>query len=185
MSDYETLTSKTDESLMILLKEGNKECLNILISRYKDSLYRFIFSILRDEMVSEEVFQEVFFNIYKARNRYQPKAKFSTYLYKIAHNISLNELKKRKPFESIEDDIFEFKGKTPLQELLDQEKRKLFLLALSKLPIKYKTAYLLREVQGLNYEEISKILGSTLGTIKSRIARARSMLIEVLKKYGL
>jgi RNA polymerase sigma-70 factor, ECF subfamily len=179
------LSDNSDEELMLRCKEGKKECLDILIERYKNPLYRYIFSMIREEAISEEIFQDVFLQVYNARRRYVPTSKFSTFVFKIAQNRCINEIRRGRLINNINPEDYHQKVETPLKNLLETERKNYFLNSLSKLPVKLYSAYVLCEIEGLSYAEIATIQRCSIGTVKSRISRARDRLCEDLKKYEL
>jgi RNA polymerase sigma-70 factor (ECF subfamily) len=141
--------------------------------------------------------QETFVRVYKAADRYQTSHAFSTYIYRIATNLAISELRKRKRRKLVSLTGF-FQGKEgaepvefdppdarPLQdtEMVEAERRKAVARAISTLPEKYRAPLVLRDVEGKSYEEISRILETSEGTIKSRISRARGLLREKLRIY--
>ena len=175
----------SDEELMLRCREGAIEYLDELIRRFKNSLFRYIYSMMREETISEDIFQDVFLQVFKTRKNYKPKAKFSTFLFKIAQNRCINEARRRKQFKEIKEDFIVSKSETPLTELLEKERKILFLNFIKRLPLKYRSAYILCEIEGLSYEEIGHIQSCSVGTVKSRISRAREKLSKDLKKYEL
>jgi len=181
----ENLTFLSDEALMLRCRKGEIECLNILIGRHKNSLYRYIFSMIREEAISEEIFQDVFLQVLKFRRKYKPKAKFTTFLFKIAHNRCINEVKHRKVIESKKPDSYQIDMETPLNKMLMKERKKIFYDSIDKLSPKLQSVYVLREIQELSYSEIGAIQKCSVGTVKSRLNRARDKLCEELKKYEL
>jgi len=186
MNDINENSSElSDEALMLQCKEDVAGAFDILIERHKDSLYRYIFAMIRDEATSEEIFQDVFLQVYKSRKKYQPKAKFSTFLFKIAQNRALNELRRRRMLAKNELRELSIERSNPLASLLEKERKMVLLDSLTKLPPKLHSAYILHEIEGLAYKEIASIQKCRIGTVKSRLSRAREKLCEELKKYEL
>jgi RNA polymerase sigma-70 factor (ECF subfamily) len=141
--------------------------------------------------------QETFVRVYRAADRYQQSHAFSTYIYRIATNLAISELRKRKRRRLISlngffqvnegSELREFNppDERPLQdtELVDTERRMAVQRAISTLPEKYRAPLILRDVEGRSYDEISRILGTSEGTVKSRISRARGFLREKMRAY--
>lgn len=188
----------TDIELMLRLKNDDVGVFDVLYERYKRPLLNFIFRIVGQQEVAEEIFQEVFTQVFRRRKSYQPRAKFTTWLYKIAYNLSLKELRrrrrwgdkevfsededgKRKEMEQIRDE-----GKNPEEIFTRAREVELVKSALQKLPEIHRKIVILREYQNLSYSEIAELLGIAEGTVKSRLFRARLALKELLKdlEYG-
>jgi len=188
----------TDIELMLRLKNDDLEVFDVLYERYKRPLLNFIFRIVGQQEVAEEIFQEVFTQVFRRRKSYQPRAKFTTWLYKIAYNLSLKELRrrrrwgdkevfsededgKRKEMEQIRDE-----GENPEEIYTRAREVELVKSALQKLPEIHRKIVILREYQNLSYSEIAELLGIAEGTVKSRLFRARLTLKELLKdlEYG-
>jgi RNA polymerase sigma-70 factor (ECF subfamily) len=141
--------------------------------------------------------QETFVRVYRAADRYQRTYAFSTYIYRIATNLAISELRKRKrrrlvsltgffhSSDGAESQELNPPDERPLQdsELVEAERRTAVQRAISTLPEKYRAPLILRDVDGRSYEEISRILQTSEGTVKSRISRARGFLREKMSAY--
>ena len=181
----------TDEELIFKFKEGNEDAFNELVYRYKDKLLNFIYRFISDIDRAEDLVQDTFIKLYLNKHSYREIARFSTWLYTIAGNLAkteLRKLKRRKTYSvsdlSYDNKKFEFENhlSSPIQnnEMIDKERT--MQIALQKLPNDFKLVIILRDIQELSYEDISKIINIPLGTIKSRINRARLKLIEIINK---
>ncbi|KAA3609798.1 MAG: sigma-70 family RNA polymerase sigma factor [Calditrichaeota bacterium] len=181
----------TDEQLIARFQQGDAYAYDLLVKRYRDPLMNYIFRFLGDRIDAEDILQETFLRLYKNKHYYKEIAKFSTWIYTIAGNLAKTELRKRKRrnifsihnFMSTEKDYeLPDKGITPDKyansAITDTEIQK----AIAKLSPKFKQVILLRDVQGFSYEEISQIVNIPLGTVKSRVNRARLKLQYDLKK---
>ena len=189
MSDYKV----SDEILIKKFQNGEIQAYNELVFRYKDRLLNFICRFLNDIDRSEDLVQDTFIKLYTHKNSYQEIAKFSTWLYTIAANLARTELRKikrRKTFSVSElsnDDkeyIISSDEIDQSEEHLSQNFEKKIQNALSELPDDFKTIIILRDIQELSYDDISKIVELPLGTVKSRINRGRLKLQQLLKKKG-
>ena len=190
MTDIVSLNDYTDEQLIKAFQNGELKAYKILLSRFKNPLMNYIYNFVNDVQLAEDVLQETFLRLYKNKHYYKEIAKFSTWIYTIAGNLARTELRKNKRHRLFsinnfmgEDKDFELEsgGQSPEEKtysdmLQDEVKR-----AIQKLPDSFKDAVLLRDVQGLDYEEISEILETPLGTVKSRINRGRARLAKMLK----
>jgi len=172
---------ETDFKLMKAIQKGDMVAFNEMVNRYKDRLMNVIGRMLSSTEEAEDVVQETFVRVYQHRQSFNFKHCFSTWIYTIGLNLARNELRKRKrvKFYDINDmdgNESEFavdpKLPTRLPEILNE--------AVNALPAKYKEAFMLRDVQEMPYDEVAKILDVPLGTVKSRVNRARLMLRDKL-----
>ncbi|MCB0278099.1 MAG: sigma-70 family RNA polymerase sigma factor [Calditrichaeota bacterium] len=185
--DYALLT---DEELIARFQDNDIQSFNELVKRYKDPLYNFIFRFVNGHQIAEDVLQETFLRLYKNRDYYKEIAKFSTWIYTIAGNLAKTELRRRrrrqifsihnymedgKDFEIVDDE------RNPEEDVEGRNLVAEIQKAIDKLPETFKQAVVLRDIQGLDYEEISSILQTPLGTVKSRINRGRARLAKMLK----
>ena len=183
----------TDEQLIKKFQDGDIGAYNQIVYRYKDRLLNFIYRFLNDLDRSEDLVQDTLLKLYTHKDSYKEIAKFSTWLYTIAANLSRTELRKikrRKTFSVTElsHDDREFIIKStdvgPGEANFSQNFEKNVQRALAELPDDFKTIIILRDIQELSYDEISKIVEVPLGTVKSRINRGRVKLQQLLKKKG-
>jgi len=181
-------TKIADEELMFRLARGNSYALEVLVKRYKLKIINFVYRMVGDLDQAEDIAQEVFIRVYNHRERYRPIAKFSTWLYTIASNLAKSELRRRSIFNPIS--LTRLKAKrlssiksSPDKALLEKELGQKIQEGIEKLKPYYRAPLILRDVEGLSYEEISEIVGCPLGTVKSRINRARLKLREILDDY--
>jgi RNA polymerase sigma-70 factor (ECF subfamily) len=185
-----------DAVLMLRVKRGDRVAFAELVEKYKQPVMNLVYRTLRDEAEAEDLAQNVFLQVYKSRGRYKRTAKFSTWLFTIARNLCLNELRRRSrhPAESLEETHGEHEGQPqrqyedkknflPTETLLHNELAQKIEEALAALPENQRTAILLCRQEDLSYEEIAKILGCSLSATKSLIHRGREVLKQKLKPY--
>lgn len=172
----------SDKELIEKVKEGDTFAFNILVDRYKIRLFNLVYRMLQNREEAEDILQETFLRVYKERERYDPTYSFSTWIYTITLNLCRNELKRRKKFKFFGIDLIknsreyatpQAKNNGCISSVLEK--------AIHALPVKYRTAFLLRDVDQLSYEEVSKSMGIPLGTVKSRVNRARLLLRDKLE----
>ena len=182
--------SYSDEQLMLLFQGGNENAYIELVNRYKDKLINFIFNYLGDIESSEDVVQETMIKLYQKKHYYKEIAKFSTWLYTIAKNLANTELRRRKQRKttvlsrfSKDDKMYDLPSNENDvgQEIQTEIVNKIIRDAVSQLSEKFKTVITLRDIQQLSYEDISEIIDVPIGTVKSRINRARLQLQVELK----
>ena len=180
----------SDEQLMSLFQRGDENAYVELVNRYKDKLINFIFNYLGDLEASEDVVQDTMVKLYQKKHYYKEIAKFSTWLYTIAKNLANTELRKRKQRKTTLLSQFSKDEKTyelpsndpePGQEIQTDIVNKIIRNAVDQLSEKFKIVIVLRDIQGLSYEDISEIINVPIGTVKSRINRARLQLQVELK----
>ncbi len=187
----------SDHALLEATRIGDEDAFAELVGRYRNPITNYIYRMTNDYDGAVDLAQETFVRVYRAAERYQTTYAFSTYIYRIATNLAISELRKRKRrklvsltgfFQSRDGgEPVEFNPPDlkplPDRELVDTERRKAVQRAISTLPDKYRAPLILRDVEGKSYEDISRILETSEGTIKSRISRARGFLREKMTAY--
>ncbi|MFQ6675379.1 MAG: RNA polymerase sigma factor [Fidelibacterota bacterium] len=179
----------TDEELIHRFQKGDEYAYLELVKRYRDKLTNFAYRFLGNLEDAEDIVQDTFVKLYTHRHFYRNIARFSTWIYTITANLAKTELRKRKRRKvsylsqmGTEDKDFDIPGQDATNEYAEGRFTKSRIQdAIQKLPIHFRTAVILRDIQELSYEEISKILDVPLGTVKSRINRARLQLQEELR----
>ena len=181
----------TDEELMARFQSGDEEAFNMIVSRYKDPLMNFVYRFLGGYDDSVDVVQETFIRVFRKRALYRPIAKFSTWIYTIAGNLAKTELRRRglralislgqsragsEQYVDVADERY-----SPEKAAESALKEEIIQKALLSIPPRYRELVVLRDIQELSYEEISRITGLALGTVKSRINRGRAKLQTLLK----
>ena len=182
----------SDEQLISRFQSGDENAYIELVNRYKDRLTNFVFYFLKDEEHTEDVVQETFIKLYEKKHYYKQIAKFSTWIYTIARNLANTELrrKNRRKIMYLSQMTSQKKDYELIADApsLNKEFENKFLLkkihaAIEDLPENYKSVIILRDIQELSYDEISGIVRVPLGTVKSRINRARLKLQADLEKF--
>jgi RNA polymerase sigma-70 factor (ECF subfamily) len=179
--DKET-AKQIDHDLLRQVQHGDMVAFSKLVDRYRDRLMNVIGRMLMDREEAEDIVQESFLRVYQHRMSFDFKHCFSTWLYTIALNLARNELRKKKKYKFV--DIFEMQNKeveTAVEPKIPSNIGPALQSAIAALPDKYKTAFLLRDIEEMPYEEVARILAVPLGTVKSRVNRARSILRDKLK----
>tara|TARA_A100001037_G_scaffold133947_1_gene121514 strand:+ start:80 stop:661 length:582 start_codon:yes stop_codon:yes gene_type:complete len=180
----------TDKELMLKFQNGDELAYNELVNRYKNKLLNFIYRYFGSKDDAEDILQETFIKLYYKKDYYKPISEFSTWIYTIAANLSKTELRKRKRRKTsqlsemgVENKEFDirYEDDTDLEINTEYNEHQINK-AIQDLETPFRTAFILRDIQELSYEEISKITEVPLGTIKSRINRARIQLQGKLKE---
>ncbi|MDZ4815645.1 MAG: sigma-70 family RNA polymerase sigma factor [Verrucomicrobiota bacterium] len=185
-----------DTQLMIKVQKGDLRSFEVLVDKHKNAVVGTIYKMLGDVSEAEDVAQHVFIQIYKAAPRYEPKAKFTTWMYTIVRNLSLNEIRRRgthklQSLQAMEDpaddtapiQLEDVTAKNPSIELGHQELEDKIQLALNDLPESQRLALVLRRYDDMSYDDIAKVLKCSVSATKSIIFRARETMKEKLKPY--
>jgi RNA polymerase sigma-70 factor, ECF subfamily len=186
----------SDHELIERTKNGDEDAFAAIVARYRNPITNYLYRFLNDYEEAVDLAQETFVRVYYAIDRYHTGFAFSTYIYRIATNLAISELRKRKRrrlfsltglFQGEGDEEVEFQpaDERPLPDksIVDSEQDRVIAKAIAALPEKYRVPIILRDIEGHTYEEIAGILDLGLGTTKSRISRARGLLKEKLKHY--
>ena len=185
----------TDEILMEQLAAGSNSAFEMLLSRYETQVITFCYAFMRNREAAEDIAQETFMRVFRNSKRYQPIAKFTTWLYRIAANLCINELKKGKLRQNVSLDepagsdpdgtkIIEriaSEHSSPLSIAEGREAQLLIGKAIDHLPDDQRTTLIMVEYHHMAYQEIAEILGVSVSAIKMRVKRARETLRETLK----
>ncbi|HEX9751172.1 MAG TPA: sigma-70 family RNA polymerase sigma factor [candidate division Zixibacteria bacterium] len=171
-----------DHGLMRRIQKDDFDAFETLVDRYKTRLVNVIYRMLGDQNEAEDLVQETFLRVWTHRQDYDFSYCLSTWVYTIALNLAKNELRKRRKVKFFNIGELAEKGiDLPDPKMGPSALGHLLQGAITKLPTKYKTAFLLRDVEQLPYEDVAQILGVPLGTVKSRVNRARAVLKNDLK----
>lgn len=175
-----------DSLLMLEVAGGSDHAFRMLVEKWKNPLINFFYRSISNAANAEDLAQQTFINLYKARNYYEVKAKFSTYLFKIARNVLINDYRKsmRNPAVCELNDEIDSPA-DPDRHLEISEIEEIFMRATEALPENQRTAILLYKQQQLTYEEIAETMKSSVGAVKTWIHRARQSLKEALERSGL
>lgn len=193
---WEEKNKLSDQSLISLIKNGDKEAFNILVKRYEKKVLNILYLQLGNIPDLEDLAQEVFIKIFKNIKGFRGEAKFSTWIYRITMNVAYDYKRKNKevysldePMKEDEEDTFEkvvpSEEEDPLSVVEREDIRSKLQKLIRELPKEYQEVLILREYEGLSYEEISKVLKCPVGTVESRLFRARKELKEkLLREVG-
>ncbi|CAN5336780.1 sigma-70 family RNA polymerase sigma factor [soil metagenome] len=187
---------KSDHALIEATRGGDETAFAEIVSRYRNPITNYLYRFLNDYEEAVDLAQETFVRVYFALDRYHTQFAFSTYIYRIATNLAISEIRRRKRrkvmsltglFQGEDGSDVEFQPtdgrKLQDTELVEDERSKMIAKAISALPEKYRVPVVLRDVEGKTYEEVAEIMELGLGTTKSRISRGRALLKEKLQHY--
>ena len=188
--------SGSDKELMERCKNGDMSAFDLLVQRHKAPLINFIYRSIGDPETAEDLAQETFIRIYKNIGKYRKDiAAFRTWMYRIAANLCRNELRNRGRRWSVlvnsaigeqdDDPVVNAADVSagPDGQLEEKELQEILANTLSRLPERLRNVLILRDIEGMPYEEIAEIMGKPLGTVKSRLNRARLMLKDKIAAY--
>jgi RNA polymerase sigma-70 factor (ECF subfamily) len=190
--------ASTDNALVRDFIAGNDAAFTELVTKYKDGLTNYLNVMVGDYEIAVDLSQETFLRVYRNIGKYSHIYQFSTWLYRIATNLAIDEMRYRKrrgqvfyrnvwgnrqgPEEGPEFEISDAR-RGPRDEILRKESGQVLGDAIRSLPEKYRTAFVMKEIQELPYEAIARILKCSEGTVKSRLHRARELLQRKLENY--
>jgi RNA polymerase sigma-70 factor (ECF subfamily) len=188
------LRGECDEELMERCAAGSHEAFQCLVERYRGRLINVVGRFINDRDRAEDIVQEVFLRVFRNRQRYERKGKFSTWIFTIAVNLAKNEIRRkvRRRGEISLEGLEEATGSSTAtadrspgaEENLGREQlREMVAEAIERLPVRYREAVVLRDIEGLAYEEIASILRIPGGTVRSRINRGRLMIKDFLTPF--
>lgn len=183
-----------DEELVRRVQAGNNEAFEELVKRYERKVYNIAYRLMGNERDASEVLQDAFLRAYRFLPKFQFKSSFFTWLYRIATNVSLTKLRKREKVQLVSiDEPANADGDLPLEipdyrynpeKMMKQRQlREALQNAVDNLPPDYRSVVVLRDLEGLSNEEVSKVLNLTVAAVKSRLHRGRLELRKVLAEY--
>ncbi len=178
--------ARTDVQLMLDVKAGDEQSFELLLRKYRTPLVNFLYRMVRDTAVAEDLAQEVFLRVYRARQEYAPSAKFTTWMFRIATNLALNSVRdnRHRQMEISMDQtlstgeeqqqVLQVPDRAPTveQELVARSRAEMILRAIHALPEKQRAAVLLHKYQELDYDEIARVLECSESALKSLLFRA-------------
>lgn len=176
-----------DDECIARAQGGEVAAFSELVARYQDRIYRFLVRLTRSQDDAQELTQETFLNAYQALARWRPEARFTTWLFHIARNQAFDWLRRTKraeflPLDEEQEHAIADPGPTPDNAVETMQRLQGLERALSRLPAEHREILLLREIEEMSYEDIAEVLDINLGTVKSRIARARAGLLEKMPR---
>jgi len=183
-----------DDELVRRVQSGNTEAFEELVRRYERKVYNITYRLLGNEQDASEALQDSFLRAYRFIGKFQFKSSFFTWLYRIATNVSLSKLRKREKVDivSIDEPVNEA-GDLPLEipdykynperMMQQREIRRALQEAVDKLPPDYRSVVVLRDLEGLSNDEVSRVLSISVAAVKSRLHRGRLVLRKGLSKY--
>jgi len=184
----ETPAEQESKVLISKAKQGDMTAFEELILQHEKIVYNVALKMMNYSEDAKDISQEVFIKAYRSIANFDERSTFSTWIYRITVNTCIDEMRKRKGKQnlSLDNEIEDEEGtwkqeiaddsRTPEESLIQKEEKNEILMALEMISEDYKTVFILRDIRGLSYEEIAEITGLALGTVKSRISRARKHL---------
>jgi RNA polymerase sigma-70 factor (ECF subfamily) len=191
------LSAETDENLMARFGRGDAAAFEVLYRRHESKVFRYLFRCVRDQSGANDLMQDVWFAVARNAQRYEPRAKFTTWLFTLAHNRMIDAVRKVRPMQSLDESVGEDPesgsladrigadpGREPPAEVQTQVVAAALLDAVGKLPAEQRTAFLLQAEGGLSLEDIAAATGSSFETVKSRLRYARAKLRQLLWEFA-
>lgn len=185
--DWNRMADVTDEELMLRVKAGDRDAFAVLYERHKARLLQFCTQMLRNAEDAGDVFQDAFRYLFTHASTYQPTAKFTTYLYRIARNMSIDILRKRRRWnlQALDPAIDVADPGIQESKLENDEIEENIKAALDEIPVPYREVVALRVIHQMEYPQIAEVVEAPLGTVKSRLHVGLELLRRTLKKRKL
>lgn len=193
MASEERNEGAGDAELVASVLAGKQERFGELVERYQGRLVNYLFRLVRSQDDALDLAQEIFVKVYQALDRYDPHYKFSTWLFRVAQNAAIDQIRRRRlqlvsfdrPTENDEDRPWEFASPDPdpYGDLRNRERGAAIQRAIDALPWEYRELIVLRHFGELSYDEIAQLKGMPLGTVKNKLFRARQLLKESLDEF--
>jgi RNA polymerase sigma-70 factor, ECF subfamily len=176
---------KSDDSLIVLFQNGEREVFRFLVERYQEKVRNIVFSIFNDADLVDDISQEVFIKVFQALQNFRFESSFYTWIYRITVNKCRDELRKKKVKRFFSFQSFEKTTNLKIENMAtttfdDENMMGVIQETIKKLPEKFRMPIILKDIDGLSYDEIAEVLDCEVGTVKSRLSRGRSMLKELL-----
>ncbi|MFN3651199.1 MAG: RNA polymerase sigma factor [Armatimonadota bacterium] len=174
-----------DDEAMRLVAAGDSQALAMLFERHKTRLFGYLCHVTGDRSLAEDLLSDVFLRVYRARGTYRPGSGFAPWLYRIARNLAIGELRRRSTFRKVWDRLVREARTAPTDpwEPFRGEVKEQVQAALSLLPEEQRSALVLKEYADLSYREVAEVLGCTEEAARARAYRARMSLRESLREY--
>ena len=188
----------SDLDLMLRVRQGDASSFDELLRRYRTPLVKYLYRLIRDQALAEDLAQEAFLRVYNARHRYRPDARFTTWLYRIATNLALNAIRDAKGRQRQDTSNSGEDGETSFefvdtrasveQEMIETDRGRMIREAIESLPENQRAAVILHKYQDVDYRQIAKVLKVSESAVKSLLFRAYETLrvrLEPLVREGL
>ena len=183
------MNSLDDHTLIRLVLEGNTSAFDVIVRRYNTKVYSLAYRLLNNVEDAEDVAQDTFSQAFKGLGSFRGTSKFYTWLFRITYNLAISQRRKRKPALSLNSQT-DSQGEitlpsddaSPMKNMEDEEGKTLMDKALGLLSLDHRAGLVLKEIEGFSYEEIALSLGVPVGTVRSRLHRARLELRAILEK---
>lgn len=177
---------QSDDALMQRVREGDDDAFGEIVDRYKDSLVNYLTHLVRSRDRAEEIAQDAFVRLYRNANQYRQQKRLGPYLFRIATNLVVTEVRRERRWSLLLPRLHaSTRASTPAPDtnLFATEIQRQVAAAIDRLPVPYRAALVLFEIEEWSYDEIAKALDVRVGTVKSRISRAREMLRKALAPW--
>ena len=174
-----------DKDLVRRIRAGDGDALRLVVERYQERVFALVYGIVRDAHEVEDVAQEVFLKVFTRIAAFDGRSQFYTWLYRVAVNAAKDHVKKRarRPAVALDEaDALPSSAEGPAAGAARGEDARLVRAAIDALPLRYREVLALRELEGLSYDEIATVLGISIGTVESRLHRARARLKRRLER---
>ena len=183
-----------DAGLMLCVRDGDSACFSALLDRHRNSVVHFLYRMVLNQAIAEELAQEVFLRVYRSRAKYEPSAKFTTWLFRISTNLAFNWLRDEKN-ERLQESLQDQDAPSATRRLFDHQPSVESVLvhrvklnevrdAIAKLPAQQRAAVLMHKYEEMEYSQIARVLGCSESAVKSLLFRAYESLRTRLAQYA-
>jgi RNA polymerase sigma-70 factor (ECF subfamily) len=186
--NLEETSNQQEQDLVKRCQEGDSQALEQIVRQYQDGVYNIAYRILGSHEDAQDLAQDVFLTVWEKIGQFKFKSRFSTWLYRIVTNLCINEKNRQRRRQTVPMEIDDSQAWTPInpttpeKEVLLAEQQEILQVALAQLKDKYRTILILREMENLSYDELSKVLRCSIGRVKSRLHEARMALRKILQQ---
>lgn len=175
--------SSKERELVARIKEGDMDAFREIVEMYRDRIYSLAFYMTGNYTDADDITQEAFIKAYRGLSEFRGESSIYTWLHRITVNLCIDRVRKLKARKEVSlSGIIPSRVEEPYREAERSELRRIIEIALSELPEKLRVILIMYEIQGLSYEEIASILGCPIGTVRSRLHKARNSLREKLSR---
>ena len=179
--------SQEEWQLILKSRDGDRDSFEILIHRYYPQIFKMLLQLLYKPQDAEDLAQDAFLEAYRCLKNFKGESKFYTWLYRIATNLTMNHIRKTRSTVSVDESLealTQMQNSSPTQNMEWSEFHQSFLQSLGELSDEKRVVFILREMHNLSYQEIAEVVDIKIGTVMSRLARAREELRASLEPYG-
>jgi len=186
--NVEESSDQAEHEMIKRCQNGDSQAMEQIVLRYQQQVYNIAYGMLSNREDAQDLTQDVFLCVWEKMGQFQFKSRFSTWLYRIVTNLCINEKNRQRRRQTVPTEIDDTQAWTPVdhatpeKEALKNERQQMLQAALAQLKGEYRTILVLREMEDMAYDELAKVLGCSIGRVKSRLHEARMELRKILQQ---